>query len=66
MHVSQETAEECWHSNSPAVRYGHSSRTAPNPNAIRAAEDLRVNHHWPEPRQGQCWLSLAECGKCLV
>jgi hypothetical protein len=30
MHVSQETAEESWHFDSPAVRYGHASRTAPN------------------------------------
>jgi hypothetical protein len=42
MHVSQETAEERWHSDSPAVRYGYSGRTACN-FAIRAAEDLRVN-----------------------
>lgn len=42
MHVSQETAEECWHSDSPAVRYGRSGQTARN-HAIRAAEDLRVN-----------------------
>ena len=35
MHVSQETAEESWHFDSPAVRYGHANRTAPNL-AIRA------------------------------